>query len=56
MTTTPEHDKRMAEMTFAEVYPHYQAKVERKGRTLAELHQVIHWLTGYSQQDLEKLI
>lgn len=47
MKTTPEHDKRMATMTFAEVYPHYVAKVERKGRTKEELHRVIHWLTGF---------
>jgi hypothetical protein len=55
MTTTPEHDKRMAEMTFAEVYPHYVAKVERKGRTKNELHAVINWLTGYSEAAIIQL-
>ena len=40
------HDQRMAQMTFATVYPLYVAKVERKGRTVAELNEVISWLTG----------
>lgn len=56
MKTTPEHDQRMASMTFASVYPHYVAKVERKGRTLEELHTVITWLTGYTVNDLQMLI
>ncbi|HMS34895.1 MAG TPA: DUF2200 domain-containing protein [Ignavibacteria bacterium] len=56
MNTTPEHDKRMANMTFASVYPHYITKVESKGRTKEELHQVIKWLTGYSDKDLQKQI
>ncbi len=38
---------RLAAMTFASIYPMYVAKVERKGRTVAELHTVIGWLTGY---------
>ncbi len=56
MTTTPEHDKRMANMTFASVYPHYIAKVEKKGRTIEELHQVIEWLTGFDENKLHELI
>lgn len=56
MKTTPEHDKRIANITFASVYPHYIKKVESKGRTLAELHQVIGWLTGFDIQKLQKLI
>lgn len=43
-------------MTFAAVYPHYIAKVEKKGRTKEELHQVIAWLTGYDERDLQRLI
>lgn len=43
-------------MTFASVYPHYIAKVEKKGRTKEELHQVIEWLTGFDQHNLQKLI
>jgi hypothetical protein len=50
------HDERIAEMTFATVYPHYIAKVERKGRTKAELHEVIEWLTGFDEQKLQAQI
>jgi hypothetical protein len=56
MTTTPEHDTKIAKMTFASVYPHYVNKVEKKGRTKAELHQVIEWLTAFTEKDLENLI
>jgi hypothetical protein len=56
MKTTPEHDRRIATMTFSSVYPHYLAKVEKKGRTKAELHQVIAWLTGFDEQKIESLI
>ncbi len=55
-TTTPEHDARIAKMTFASVYPHYVNKVEKKGRTREELHQVIHWLTAFDDDRLQKLI
>jgi hypothetical protein len=43
-------------MTLASVYPHYVAKVEKKGRTAQELHQVITWLTGYNEKRLQQLI
>lgn len=56
MKTTPEHDERIAKMTFASVYPHYIAKVESKGRSKEELHQVIEWLTGFDEQKLQELI
>tara|TARA_Y100000768_G_C23419400_1_gene425391 strand:+ start:58 stop:420 length:363 start_codon:yes stop_codon:yes gene_type:complete len=56
MKTTPAHNKRIAEMTFASVYPHYVTKVEKKGRTVEELHQVIAWLTGFDTKKLEQLI
>lgn len=56
MNTTNNHDERMAKMTFASVYPHYVTKVEKKGRTKEELHQVLEWLTGYDVQKLEQLI
>jgi hypothetical protein len=55
MTTTKDHDERIANMTFASVYPHYVTKVEKKGRTVEELHQVIEWLTGFNKKDLERL-
>lgn len=53
---TPEHNERIAKMTFASVYPHYLTKVEKKGRTKEELHQVIEWLTGFDDATLQKLI
>ncbi len=56
MKATPEHDERMAKMTFSSVYPHYITKVEKKGRTIEELHQVIEWLTGFDNQKLQSLI
>lgn len=56
MKTTPEHDERIAKMTFASVYPHYITKVEKKGRTKDELHQVIEWLTGFDSERLQELV
>lgn len=56
MKTTPEHDKRMAEMTLASVYPHYVTKIESKDRTKAELNQVVEWLTGFDEGELQKCI
>lgn len=56
MKTTTEHDLRIAKMTFASVYPHYLKKVESKGRTKEELHQVIEWLTGYDEKKIKSLI
>jgi hypothetical protein len=56
MNTTPEHDARIAKMTFASVYPHYITKVESKNRTKEELNQVIEWLTGFDEQKLQELI
>lgn len=56
MTTTPEHDARIAKMTFSSVYPHYVSKVEKKGRTKEELHQVLTWLTGYDDAALQQFI
>lgn len=56
MNSTSHHDDRFAKMTFASVYPHYLNKVEKKGRTQAELHQVIQWLTGFSDKQLQQQI
>ncbi|MEO7803975.1 MAG: DUF2200 domain-containing protein [Actinomycetota bacterium] len=55
MNSANNHDERFAKMTFSSVYPHYLVKVEKKGRTKAELHQVITWLTGHSESRLQKL-
>ena len=41
---------------FASVYPHYVNKIDKKGRSVSELHAVISWLTGYSEKDLEHII
>ena len=48
--------ERIAKMTFASIYPLYVAKVEKKGRTKKELHEVIKWLTGYDENKLKSLI
>ncbi len=56
MEITAKHRERIAQMSFASVYPHYVAKVEKKGRTRAELHQVIRWLTGFDEAQLEQLL
>lgn len=49
-------NQRIAKMTFASVYPMYLAKVQKKGRTEEELHQVIEWLTGFDERKLQELI
>ncbi|WP_409227317.1 DUF2200 domain-containing protein [Gudongella sp. SC589] len=46
-------DHKIYRMSFAKVYPMYVAKAEKKGRTKEEVDQIIHWLTGYSQRELE---
>lgn len=56
MKTTPEHDARVANMTFASIYPHYVNRIEKNGRTVEELHQVLEWLTGYDDKKLIELI
>lgn len=56
MKVTAEHNKRVAKMIFGSVYPHYLAKVEKKGRTKEELHQVIEWLTGFDENRLHEII
>lgn len=56
MNTTPEHDRKIAKLTFASVYPHYVTKVEKKGRTKQELSEVIEWLTGFDEAKQQSLI
>lgn len=56
MKTTEKHNERMAQMTFASVYPHYIKKVESKGRTKKELHEVIEWLTGFDEKKIQQLV
>lgn len=45
---------RVYKMSFASVYPHYIQKAERKGRTKAEVDEIIFWLTGYNEKTLQK--
>ena len=56
MKVTDKHNERIAKMTFASVYPHYIAKVEKQGRTKDELHKVIEWLTGFDEEHVQNLI
>ena len=56
MKETDGHNERMAKITFASVYPHYVEKVESKGRTKEELHQVIAWLTGFDEDQIQDLV
>jgi hypothetical protein len=56
MNNSQSHNERIAKMVFALVYPLYQAKVGKKGRTKEELHQVIEWLTCFNNQQLQSLI
>lgn len=56
MNTTAIHNQRMANMSFATVYPLYLTKVEKKGRTKEELDQVIEWLTGFGTKKIQELI
>ena len=56
MNRTNDHDERIAKLTFAFVYPYLLAKVEKKGRTKEELHQVVNWLTGFNEKTRHKQI
>ncbi|MCT3959951.1 DUF2200 domain-containing protein [Elizabethkingia anophelis] len=50
------HNERVYKMSFAGVYPHYIQKAEKKGRTKAELDEIIFWLTGYNAKSLQQHI
>jgi len=56
MNPSDAHNRRIAQMTFASVYPLYLAKIAKKGRTEAELQAVIKWLTAFDQDQLQGLI
>lgn len=56
MNNSNTHNQRIANMTFASVYPLYITKVEKKGRTKEELNQIIEWLTGFDNKKLQELI
>lgn len=50
------NNERVYKISFAGVYPHYVAKAEKKGRTKAEVDEIIFWLTGYDENALEKIL
>lgn len=56
MKDTSHHDERIAKITVKSVYPMYLAKIEKKGRTQAELDQVIQWLTGLDKKAVAGLM
>jgi hypothetical protein len=56
MNTTPEHNAKIAKLTFAAVYPLYIKKVNSKGRTIEELNEIISWLTGFTEKEIQDLI
>ena len=56
MKVTAEKNEKIATMLFSSVYPHYLNKLEKKGRTKEELHQVIEWLTGFDDNRIKALI
>jgi hypothetical protein len=56
MNNSKTHNQRIAKMTFASVYPMYLQKIEKKGRTKEELHQVIKWLTDFDNKKIQELI
>ncbi|MGB5981643.1 MAG: DUF2200 domain-containing protein [Nonlabens sp.] len=56
MEVTQKKNDQVANMKFSSVYPHYVTKVEKKGRSVEELHKVVHWLTGFDNGRLNELI
>ena len=56
MQVTAEHNKKIAAIKFSSVYPHFFAKIECKGRSKEELHEVIKWLTGFGEKEINELI
>lgn len=56
MQVTQKHEDRIAILKFGDIYPHYVTKVEKKGRTIEELNQVITWLTGFNDSQIQEHI
>ncbi len=56
MNTSSNHNDRIRKMIFGSVYPLYLTKVEKKGRTKAELNQIVEWLTGFNEKAINKMI
>jgi len=49
-------NSRFYQIAFSSVYPHYITKAEKKDRTAAEVNEIIFWLTGYNQNDLDRIL
>ena len=56
MEVTAEKNEKIGKLIFASIYPHYVTKVEKKGRTKEELHEVLEWLTGFDENQIQTLI
>lgn len=56
MQVTPDKNEQVANMVFGSIYPLYLNKLEKKGRTKEEFHQVLQWFTGFDESELQKLI
>ena len=56
MEVTAEKNEKIGKMIFGSIYPHYVTKVEKKGRTIEELHEVLEWLTGFDEHQIQALI
>ena len=56
MKVTTEKNETVANMVFSSIYPHYLNRIEKNGRTKAELDQVLQWFTGLDQDDLQKVM
>lgn len=56
MKVTAEKNEQVANMVFASIYPHYWNRLEKNGRTKEEFHQVLDWLTGFNEDQIQALI
>jgi hypothetical protein len=56
MKVTTKKNEQVANMIFANIYPHYWSRLEKHGRTKEEFHKVIEWFTGYDEHKLQSLI
>ena len=56
MEVTTKKNEQVANMIFANIYPLYWNRLEKKGRTKEEFHKVLEWFTGFDEQKLEELI
>ena len=56
MKVTAKKNEQVANMVFASIYPHYVSRIEKNGRTIEELNQIIEWLTGFDKKQLDAFI